>query len=180
MVVVAILAAFAIPNIAEWASSYRLRSSARNIASDMQLARLKAISENNDFVICFKTGSNEYTLIDDNDSDGVDSSDCTSATGDDTIIKTVSLKMNVEYGYSSGAKGTPYGCSIGGSCSSLSSAITFSGEDGNFNPDGSAEGGYVYIKNDRDETYGVGVTSSTGVVKVWRLRVGTTDQWERR
>lgn len=178
---IAILAAFAIPNIMTGMAHYRVGSAARNIASDIQFSRIKAISENNDYIVCFDTASSLYTIVDDNDSDGVDGPDCASPADDDIIVKTVSLPKNVTFGYSTGAKGTPYGCASGGSCTTLSDPATFANDDANFNPDGSADNGYVYIKNELDETYAVGVpNAATGNVQVWQLSPGTSDGWKRK
>ena len=179
--VLAILVSFALPNIGEWMSRYRVRSSARRIASNMQFARIKSITENNDYIVCFETASDLYTIIDDNDGDGVDGVDCANSSGDDIIVKTVNLPTGVVFGYSSGAKKTPHSCSSGGACATLSDSVSFSGDDVNFNPDGSAENGYVYVKNELDETHAVGVpNAATGNVQVWRLSPGTNSNWGRQ
>lgn len=176
---IAVLVALAIPNVMPWMAHYRVGSAARNIASDLQFSRIRAISENNDYVVCFDTTHRLYTIIDDQDGDGVDGLGCANPAGDDIIVKTMSLPKNVTFGFSPGARGTPYGCWSGGSCTALSDPATFTDDTVNFNPDGSAEGGYVYMKNEMEETYAVGVRT-TGHVQVWQLRSGTSDGWKRK
>jgi prepilin-type N-terminal cleavage/methylation domain-containing protein len=55
--IIAILGAFTAPNLAGWAASLRLNSSAREVASQLQLARMKAIAQNTEFRACFYTAS---------------------------------------------------------------------------------------------------------------------------
>jgi type II secretory pathway pseudopilin PulG len=59
--VMAILLAIAWPAIGQFSSGYRLRTAAREVATDLQFARLLAVKENRDFqVIC---GTNSYQVV---------------------------------------------------------------------------------------------------------------------
>ena len=53
IVVISILAAIAVPNIIDWLPNYRLKSAARDLVSNMQKARMEAVSGNKDVVVTF-------------------------------------------------------------------------------------------------------------------------------
>jgi prepilin-type N-terminal cleavage/methylation domain-containing protein len=55
--IIAILGTFTAPNISGWAASLRLNSSAREVASQLQLARMQAIARNTEFRACFYSAS---------------------------------------------------------------------------------------------------------------------------
>ena len=61
LAVVAICLAIAMPDIATFSSGYKLKAVAREVASDLQLARLLAVKENKNFRVIF--GSNSYQVI---------------------------------------------------------------------------------------------------------------------
>jgi prepilin-type N-terminal cleavage/methylation domain-containing protein len=48
--IIGVIAAIAIPNIISWIPTIRVNSAARDLVSEMQLARMKAVSERNDYV----------------------------------------------------------------------------------------------------------------------------------
>lgn len=65
MVVVAImgsLAAVATPSVSRWLTSIRLESATRDIASTLQLARVKAITQNTSIRIHFDTTAHTYQM----------------------------------------------------------------------------------------------------------------------
>jgi type IV fimbrial biogenesis protein FimT len=51
IMLIAIMAAIAVPNMGAWLANHRLSSSARDIYSMMQLARMRAVRDNAD--VCF-------------------------------------------------------------------------------------------------------------------------------
>jgi Tfp pilus assembly protein FimT len=61
MAIVMICLAVAMPDIATFSSGYKLKAAAREVASDLQLARLLAVKENKAFQVIF--GSNSYQVI---------------------------------------------------------------------------------------------------------------------
>jgi prepilin-type N-terminal cleavage/methylation domain-containing protein len=61
MVIIAIGSLLFIPNIGGWMPSYRLRSAARDIASTMRTAQMKAISTNFKYQVSFPSSVN-YVL----------------------------------------------------------------------------------------------------------------------
>lgn len=97
MVVVAIIgiaAAVAIPTLMSELPKFRVNGAVRNLASDMQWAKMKAVAENNDFIIIFNSGDNSYTIYDDNDSDG----DVTPTDAADIAVKTNTLADGIKFG----------------------------------------------------------------------------------
>ncbi len=65
----AIISAIAMPSFVSWLPSYRLSAGARQVAADLQLARMKAISRNTSYHLNFLTSST-YQPEYDNDNDG--------------------------------------------------------------------------------------------------------------
>ena len=69
IIVIAVLAAIAIPSFSRWGPDMRLKSAVRDLKSDMALAKIKAIRENAFVALTFNTGTNSYTVFVDNDAD---------------------------------------------------------------------------------------------------------------
>lgn len=63
-----ILAAITIPGFSKWLPDYHLKTAARDVFSNMQLAKLEAIKRGGDCTITMNTGSNKYGI--DMDDDG--------------------------------------------------------------------------------------------------------------
>ncbi len=61
MVVLLIVIAVAFPSIAQFSSGYKVRAAARELATDLQFARLLAVKENTNFQVVF-TDSNSYQV----------------------------------------------------------------------------------------------------------------------
>ena len=61
MAVLAVLIGIASPLIAQFSSGYRLRGAAREVATDLQFARLLAVKENRNFDVVIKS-SNSYQV----------------------------------------------------------------------------------------------------------------------
>jgi type IV fimbrial biogenesis protein FimT len=57
MAIIAILAVLMVPNIGRWIPNYRLRSAARDIASTLRTAQMKAVSANTQFRVSFNDPS---------------------------------------------------------------------------------------------------------------------------
>ena len=68
--IIAILAAVGIPNYISWLPKYRVGTAIRQLYTEMQAAKQKAITENNEVLFSFDTTNNEYTILDDDDSNG--------------------------------------------------------------------------------------------------------------
>jgi len=62
MVIIAIGAALATPNIGGWLTNYRLKSATRDLASTLRLAQIKAVSGNTTYRVVFDTANNSYIM----------------------------------------------------------------------------------------------------------------------
>jgi len=62
MVIIAIGAVLTAPNIGGWMTNYRLRSAARDVASTLRLAQIKAVSTNTTYQVVFDTVNNSYII----------------------------------------------------------------------------------------------------------------------
>jgi type IV fimbrial biogenesis protein FimT len=60
--IIAILTAVAIPVFSGWIPNYRLKIAARDLYSNMQLAKLTAVRQNQNYSITFSTSPDSYTV----------------------------------------------------------------------------------------------------------------------
>jgi len=157
-IILGILISVAIPGFARWYPGYRLKSATRDIYSNMQLAKMGAIRDNGEWAVFFNAGGGSYQVI----SGGADRD--YSTAGDNTTEKTITLsdyESGVSYGH--GSATGPIGGAFG-------DEITFTANTVVFNPRGiinSITGGYVYLQNNRNDTYAVGALG-TGVILMRR------------
>ena len=68
--IVGIFAAIAVPNFLSYMPKHRLNGAARQVMGDLMAARMKAVSQNNEFKIFFLANGHDYTILDDDDNDG--------------------------------------------------------------------------------------------------------------
>jgi len=155
--VMGIMAAVAIPNFTQWLPKARVNGAARQLYTELQLAKMRAVSENNNYVVVFDKNNNSYSIYDDQDNDGPDN---------DELVKTVHIGQTysgIGFGYVAG--NDPYG-------SPIADEVGFSGSPPavTFVPTGLADkSGTVYLmpsgdtSGDRQRAVSVLVT---GRVKV--------------
>ena len=62
MAIVAIMAVFMAPAIGEWLDNYRVRQTARDIVSNLQFAKMKAISSRIEYRVRFDLENDAYML----------------------------------------------------------------------------------------------------------------------
>ena len=163
--IIAVTAAVAIPNIISWIPTIRVNSAARDLVSEMQLARMKAVSERNNYVITFDTSTNQYSIYDDNDSNFSTSN---------VLVKTVNLPSGIQFGYIAGKN--PSNDDITGS---VQFGATSSPIRETFIPNGTANlMGSVYLiptediagsRRDRQRAITVILT---GRIKLWKYDAG--------
>lgn len=80
----AILAGIAVPALTSWLPGYHLKTAARDVFSNLQMAKLEAIKRNTNCIVNFNLGTNQYQI-----------------TVGATTIKTVSLANydnNISFG----------------------------------------------------------------------------------
>ncbi len=171
-VILGILASIAVPGFIRWLPGYRLKNAARDLSSNMHLARMGALKNNADWAIVFDTGvtPGRYFVCSDNGAN--DTWDGPTAMGgDDVAERTVDLrnyKSAVAYGHGNAATDIPGDTFPGDNISYTSNVAVF-------NPRGTCKGGYVYFDNlKKTTTYGIG-TRTSGVI---RLRKWTGSAWE--
>jgi len=70
--IMAIFAAIAVPNFLSYMPKSRLNGAARQIMGDLMAARMKAVSQNNEFKIFFLANGHEYMILDDDNNNGTD------------------------------------------------------------------------------------------------------------
>ena len=151
-----ILAGIAVPAYFAWLPSFRLKSAARNLYSDMRRARLAAVKDNLGRSIVFNTGVSPgtYTIM-------APGNDFLLGTGDDVQVKTVNLGdygSGVAYGSGNSPGGVPADGSYGDMVSYNNNTVTF-------NARGACNAGYVYLDNRKNNTsYAVGTMITGSVV----------------
>jgi len=166
------LATIAVPSINHLILQYRVKDAAREIASSLQLLRLRAVSTNNRAYLHFippgtSLADGFYTALVDADNNPDDitpaETEATQLRLSDTLAgyKGKRLPSGVSYGWGSGVNKNTQGDPL------PTNAVTFSGDRARFSPDGAALAGSVYLKNTLDESYVVTV-AITGRVKIWR------------
>ena len=158
-VILGIVTAIAIPGFARWLPSYRLKSASRELYANMQLAKMGAVKDNGEWAVFFNAGGGNYQVI----SGGADRD--YSTPGDNTIEKTITLsdyESGVIYGH--GTATTPVGTTFGDEITFNANTVVFHSR-GMIN---SITGGYVYLQNNKNNTYAVGALG-TGVIlmKKW-------------
>jgi prepilin-type N-terminal cleavage/methylation domain-containing protein len=164
-VILGIVSAIAIPGFARWYPGYRLKNASRDLYSNMQLAKMGAVRNNGEWAIFFNAGGGSYQVI----SGGADGD--YSTAGDNIIEKTITLadyESGVSYGH--GSATAPIGSAFG-------DEITFNANTVVFNPRSminSITGGYVYLQNNKNNTYAVGALG-TGVIL---MRSWTGTAWQ--
>lgn len=62
LVVASVLMGIAVPSFQSWLPTLRLSNAARQVATDLQLARMRAISSNASTAVTFNTGSGTYSF----------------------------------------------------------------------------------------------------------------------
>jgi hypothetical protein len=130
-----------------------LKSAARDLYSNMQLAKLSAIKNNADWAIVFNKAADQYQVC---SGQGPDNS---WGGGDNIVIKTVVLnnyRSGVAYGH--GNAGSAIGSTFG-------DEITLANNVAVMNSRGTGNAGYVYLENSSTTTsYGIGKRSNGLIV----------------
>lgn len=184
IVVIAILTivtVLSIPVYSKLKPSIRVNGAARQIMGDLMLARMQAVSENNDYIITFGTSTNEYNIFDDNNdnfiSPNVDVKE---------LVKTGNISdeyKDIGYGFIPGMKNIS-----GGTLTAGNDVVTFTPSAGliwfKFKPNGrSNKNGSIYLIPDKDKATGredrsrVITVIQTGRVTIKRYNTAISE-WE--
>lgn len=171
MGIIGILMATAVPNYSLWALTRQVDAKAKKLYMDLQLARIMAIKNNNDVVVTFNTFTNQYTILDDTNSDGT-------ANGVETV-KTVPLIPRIQFGFSGAGIIDPDGAAVANSV-----AIAGGGNVITFNSRGQvSQSGSVYLipVSEVGQTdallRAIGFVQATGGVDYWEYNQTVSPPW---
>jgi prepilin-type N-terminal cleavage/methylation domain-containing protein len=174
LIILSIVAAVAIPGFSRWLPNHHLKTAARDLYSNFQLAKMKAVRANGEYAVVLDPGNGLYQLI----SGGADGDYSTS--GDNGAEKTVFFSTyGADIGYGHGNAGAPLDAGRG-----FDNDVTFNDSaEGNdiviFNSRGMINeqvnsGGEVYLSNSNNVAYAMGVGPS-GVITLQKWHNGA---WE--
>ncbi len=62
VVILGITSAFAVPSFSAWIEKYRVKKAARQLATDLQFAKMKSIAEKVEYKIVFDSANKAYTI----------------------------------------------------------------------------------------------------------------------
>src|SRR4030042_2536158 len=103
IVILSVLLGLAIPGFSRWVPNYKPRGAARDIYSNLQLAKMTAVKDRARCGVLFDVTNSRYRVVD-------SGPNRTFGDSDDVTLKTVNFS---EYGsgiaYGHGAAGTPIG-----------------------------------------------------------------------
>jgi len=171
MVILGILAAFAYPAFSSWIPSYSLSSAAKDLYSNLHLAKGGAIKTNRPWAVIFDPSvkPGRYFICSDDKGDGWDGPP--EMGGNDTVAVTVRLadyQGDVEFGHGEATE------KIGGGAFPPDN-ITYTNNPNAavFDPDGTTpKWGYVFLSNQKGESFAVGTPVTAGVVVLKRWSDG--------
>ena len=176
IVVLAILAAVAIPGFSAWLPKYRLKAAARDVVSNFQLAKMGAIKDNRAWAVVFHPGVTPGRYFVCSDDNGDDWDGPPAMGGNDVVENTVDLVSygkGVDFGHGSATHNATSG---GGPFPDDNISFTTPDNAAVFNPKGTVSNlGYVYLSNTRGGCWAVGAPSTAGVIV---LKKWTGSGWE--
>jgi prepilin-type N-terminal cleavage/methylation domain-containing protein len=181
MSILSVMVLISIPNIGRWLPRYRLRGAVRDVASAMQLARLGAIKDNNEWAIQYDVNAQTYTVLSDDGADGAwGTLDDVGYKGDASpwpqSTRSLADYRNVSFGDNG------YGSWFDGS--GVGDGVTFVNNRVEFNPDGTAGPdlfngivGSAYLRNNRGGAACARIRfTATGAIEVVHW---DGDSWEQ-
>jgi type IV fimbrial biogenesis protein FimT len=62
LAIVIIMSAMATPSVNRWMGNYRVKTAARQLATDMQFARMNAVSQNRTYLVTVSPATNQYAI----------------------------------------------------------------------------------------------------------------------
>jgi len=166
----AILASIAIPVFSVWRPNYKLKSAARDLYSNLQMAKLGAVKQNKEWAVVFVQGSDQYYVCSDDDDPVGDSWDSCPDKFKEKIVNLGDYK----YAYFGHASIYP-NPGVDGVDFEDGKEIYYAGNNYvTFSPRGTSKKGYVYIQNSKETVYGIG-TRAGGVI---HLRKWKGSEWD--
>ena len=169
--VLGVVLAIAVPDYSKWVLKRQVNKESQKLYMDLMLARISAIKNNNDVLVTFNAGSNQYQIHDDTDSDGT-------VDGGETV-KNVTLIPQVQFGFFGGSVTDMEGNSVSNSVylAGGGSVLTFNSK-GQASDSGSM---YLIPGSDIGQSNGrlraVSVVQATGSVNHWEYSQGNNPPW---
>lgn len=164
VVIIGIMSALAIPMLGLTPRS-RLKAAARDIISNLQLARINAIRDGVRWRVSFDTAKKEYSL----------SRWTGPGANDYTLDKTLTVSDSSRIKFGSGHNSIPDGADPG-------DGITLTGNGVIFKPEGGANvSGTIYLMDQKtNDTIAISILLNTGRVQGWRNFGSAVDApWEK-
>ena len=127
--------------------NYKVSGAAREIYSDMQTARIRALKENKEYALCYDPGNKSFTSYSLRNDGGADGALC---TADDPAPYVKSVGLAKEY-------------------AGQGFEESFPGVKTEFNPDGTASAGNLKISG-ASRVLKVTVTSTTGNIRIDKIQ----------
>ena len=147
MAIIALGAVLMVPNIAGWIPNYRLRTATRDVVSTLRVAQMKAVARNVDHRVTFVQGEGSFFIM-----------RRTTAGVNNWVRITVSDE--VAAGADDAKQFLPSGVQFDG-------AIFGGNNFAEFNPNSTASGGNVVLRNSKGTLKTIIVAPTTG-----RIRIG--------
>jgi Tfp pilus assembly protein FimT len=145
MAIIALGAVLMVPNIGAWLPNYRLRSATRDVVSAMRVAQMKAVSRNMDHRVSFDPGNGSYFIM------------RRTTAGVNNWVR-IGLSDEPAAGADDAKQFLPSGIQF--------DAINFGGNNVEFNPNSTASGGNVVLKNSKGSQKTIRVLSTTGRITI--------------
>ena len=161
VIVIAVLAAIAIPNLTGLYQGARIREAARDITSELRRTRQLGIAKAREYRLCVNLDSEQYMIEGGLASNSSSAEACGAAGGD----------WEQEIGWSSLPEGVDINClDAGGFVDTTTDIRTYK-----FNPNGSSSTGTIFLIDQKGNRFKITIASSTtGRVRIERY-TGNSD-----
>ena len=177
IIILCVLLGLAIPGFSRWIPNYRLRGAARDIYSNLQLAKMTAVKDRASCGVLFDVAGSRYLVVNSGTNRTWESTSGSRA-GDDVVLKTVNFSeygSGVAYGPGS-ATGGVGGENVDNNVTLPGDGVVFDSRGMILSPTGAGStGGYVYLQNNKNNAFAVGVLSGGVIV----LRRWTGSAWQQ-
>jgi len=141
VVIIGVMALIAIPNFLTWMAHFRLKGAARDIATAMHLAKMKAISQGVEYRVLFDLDNETFRLQKGNLAGN------STAWTNDGALNTVHSTLDI----------------------ARVNTNTSGFRNKEFNPDGSSSTGSVTLTNDEGEQYKITLVPATGRIHMKKI-----------
>jgi type IV fimbrial biogenesis protein FimT len=165
MAIIAIMGLFMIPSIGEWVQNYRIKQAARDIASDLQSAKMQAISIHKYCTVIFN--ANGYVIFPDYDNDMVLDNVNIGDIDDDGVQENETTDIYKTVILSNAYKTVTFDTSQAGNGINFpNNMVAFDSRGLPRNNTGGFVGGTVYLKNTKNNKGRSVTISNAGAISI--------------